>query len=86
MSTDACVAFTSESITREMVNHNYAFLLLSFMLCWMFVGIFACANMRREKALARVLEAVEANHEYIVLSSVSTPSSSPAVVELEQED
>ena len=55
MSSDACVSV----VAAEMVSHYYAFLLLCFLLCWFFVGLFMMANIKREQALAKVLAAVE---------------------------
>ena len=61
MSTDACVTVASMEAIHMNADHNHAFLLLCFLLCWVFVALFACANVRRERALSRVLAAVEAS-------------------------
>jgi len=61
MSTDACITAATMDALRDNAEHNHAFLMVCFILCWVFVAIFACANSRRERALTKVLAAVEAS-------------------------
>lgn len=57
---DACAT----AAASQVVDLHYKFLLMCFGLCWIFIGLFVWANFKREKALMRVLTAIETCHAF----------------------